>query len=143
MMADHVTVSLPAPFPHQPGLRALTVFDRVPADHLTFRIDGDAFYPHLRSGEFAVADLSDRQPAHGELFLIGYDHSREEIGFVVTICQTKFRADGVFKGWRAVHSLPPAVSLSEGPFRSIDHLASRLIGRIVGVFLPARGIRRG
>ena len=134
-----MNADLPTPFNHQPDLRALLVLADVPAGHMTFRVEDDRFYPHLRRGEFAVADLSDRRPMHGELFRIGYDHSREEIGFVVTICQTKFLADGVFKGWRAVHSLPPAVSLSEGPFRSLDHLASRLIGRIIGVFTPTRG----
>jgi len=133
---------LPVPFDHQPGLRALTVFDRVPADHLTFRVDGEDFYPHLRSGEFAVADLADRTPAHGELFLIGYDHPLVETGFVVKICQTWFKTSGVFKGWSSLHSLPPARSLAEGPYLSRDHLAAKLIGRIVGVFVPTRGIGR-
>src|SRR5580704_9566386 len=51
-------------------LRALTVFDRLPAKHVTFLTSEDGAEPHLCKGEFAVVDTTNREPQHGELYVI-------------------------------------------------------------------------
>jgi hypothetical protein len=63
-------------FTHQPELRALTLYDRLPPSHATFRVPDDASEPHLKEGEYAVIDQSDRELQHGEVYLIQYDSGR-------------------------------------------------------------------
>lgn len=142
-------------FEHQSELRALPVLNTIPAGHLTFSVTDDAFDPRLRRGEFAVVDLSDHQPAHGELFLIAYRDPRAESGLRYRVCEMRrkrSRKDGSQEGWIAHHHEPEGgpfwlahgavvFPLSEGVF-STEGAASRLVGRIVGVFLPAVGPRR-
>ena len=36
-----------------PGLRALTLFETLPAGHVTFRVEDDGSDPHLQVGEYA------------------------------------------------------------------------------------------
>ncbi|MFG1359971.1 hypothetical protein [Xanthobacter pseudotagetidis] len=103
---------LPAvPFEHQPELRALMMFPTIPPGHMTFLVEDDAFHPHLRRGEFAVVDLSDRQPAQGELFLISYASRYTECGLIFAICQMRSRTY-YFRpghGWRS-----PSLPYEEG-----------------------------
>ena len=41
-----------APDVHQPNIRALTVFNRLPPGHATFRVGNDGSAPHLNEHEF-------------------------------------------------------------------------------------------
>jgi len=52
--------------------RALTEFTTLPPGHMTFRIEEDGCEPHLKEGEYAVIDMTDRSVQNGELFLIQY-----------------------------------------------------------------------
>lgn len=153
-------------FEHQPELRALMLLPTLPPGHMTFRVEDDAFYPHLRRGEFAVVDLADHEPADGELFLISYGTPYTECGLTFAIC--RMSASAWFQGpdgayllkpapgrvpatlWMAAHWIPPhdpqdyaaalrsgRVSASEGPFTA-ESVAKKLVGRIVGVWLPGR-----
>ncbi|MFG1212014.1 hypothetical protein V5F72_24120 [Xanthobacter flavus] len=169
-MANHSLApkaQTPAPFQHQPELRALMMFPTLPPGHMTFQVQDNDFFPHLRRGEFAVVDLSDHQPTEGELFLISYRDPREETGFIYRVCQMRSemwgrRPDGSWCSsslmtdgdrlepqWSAVHWNPPATQWEwedrlhagtvrgvEGPYTT-EHAASKLVGRIVGVFQPA------
>ncbi|MFG1293774.1 hypothetical protein [Xanthobacter versatilis] len=157
------------PFEHQPELRALMMFPTLPPGHMSFPVPDDAFYPHLRRGEFAVVDLADHQPAEGELFLISYTSPNTECGFVYRICQMRSRMefqrpDGCMvlrsEGgavpvvcWTACHWIPPGtregytaalrngrVGASEGPFTA-EHAAEKLVGRVVGVWVPGAAAR--
>lgn len=142
-------------FDYQPELRALPVLAAVPGGHLTFPVPDEAFHPHLRRGEFAVVDLADHQPAHGELFLIAYRDPRAESSQRYRLCEIRrkrSRHDGTQEGWIAHHHEPEggpfwlahsamALSLSEGIF-STEGAASRLVGRIVGLFVPPTSLRR-
>ncbi|MFG1270106.1 hypothetical protein V5F40_19310 [Xanthobacter sp. DSM 14520] len=99
------------PFEHQPELRALMMFPTLPPGHMTFPVPDDAFYPHLRRGEFAVVDLADHRPAEGELFLISYRDQRIESGHVYALCAMhlkRSRVDPARTSWYARHSLPEA-----------------------------------
>ena len=156
-----------APFVHQPELRALMVFPTLPPGHMTFLVPDDRFAPHLRPGKFAVVDLSDRQPERGELFLISYISPRDPSGFAYHLCQMHsrpmfLRPDGMLSResspgaipetvWTAAHWLPPSepaeyarlvrerrLGSCEGPF-STEHVAEKLVGRVVGVWGPKAG----
>src|ERR1700761_4046846 len=52
----------------QPGLRALTMFDVLPKEHVTFLVTEGGAEPHLRRSEYAVIDTTDRDLQHGELY---------------------------------------------------------------------------
>lgn len=153
-------------FEHQPELRALVMLPTLPPRHMTFPVEDDAFHPHLRRGEFALVDIADHQPAQGELFLISYSSPLVECGRTFALCQMvgrpRFRrlgggwAQQLKAGaepatcWMARHWIPPAdlrdreVALrsgrfgaSEGPFTT-EHAAAKLVGRVVGVWVPGR-----
>ena len=59
-------------FEHQRELRALTLFDRRHPGHASFLVQDDRSVPHLREGEYAIIDLRDREPQHGEIYLIEF-----------------------------------------------------------------------
>jgi len=94
--APALPAASPHTFVHQPGLRALPVLPTLPLDSMTFQVPDDAFYPHLRRGEFAVIDLIDHQPAHGELFLQRFEDWRMDGGF--GHCLVKATASAGFYG---------------------------------------------
>lgn len=162
----------PAPFEHQPELRALTVFGELPAGHMTVRVEDDSFHPHLRRGEFAVIDLEDREPAHREIFLFAFEDWKAESGYSHILVEARSRPAyfGRPKGWAdcgpgfsfgPAEGFEPCTSwsvaswstagqrghgesrLADGPFRA-EALARKLVGRVVGVFVPmAREMQSG
>jgi len=89
--------------------------------------------PHLKLGEFAVVDRTDTAPQHGELYLIQWESGWRAI---VQARSTKINwcEGGVGVGWY-VGDLQPERLAVDGPYRT-DHLKSKLVGRIVGVFSP-------
>lgn len=52
------------------NFRALTTFKRLGSQHKTFLVKDDASEPHLLKGEYAVIDITDNEPQHGELYVI-------------------------------------------------------------------------
>jgi hypothetical protein len=54
-------------------IRALTIFDSLPRNYRTLRIADDASAPHLKAGEYAVIDTTDRELQAGELYVIQYE----------------------------------------------------------------------
>lgn len=136
------------PFQHQPELRALMILPTIPANHLTIRVEGDDFDPHLRDGEFAVVDLADREPVLGEIFVVGYQRAGSADNLMLRFCMPIIK-QGVW--WlRAQLPVPPLAfqeALQSGRMRTLDgpydddlvHLRSMLIGRVVGVYHARRG----
>jgi len=55
-------------------IRALEVFDRLPPGHTMHLVRDIRHAPHLRPGEFAVIDTTDREISLGELYLIEQSH---------------------------------------------------------------------
>jgi hypothetical protein len=113
----------PAPQRHttQPRpIRALTIFDSLPRNHRTLGIADDASAPHLKAGEYAVIDTTDRELQAGELFVIQYD-SGDQRRHVVQIRSTR-------SGWWAgdlaglrqtnekVFGIPVFLGMSDGPY---------------------------
>jgi hypothetical protein len=58
--------------PQQPGLRAFIAYDRLPEGCIAFPVTDGANAPHLRPGDIAIIDPTDREPQHGELFVIAW-----------------------------------------------------------------------
>lgn len=54
----------------QPELRALELFDVVPAGHFALLVRDDRFEPHLNPGELAIVDTTDEERVRGELYVI-------------------------------------------------------------------------
>jgi hypothetical protein len=138
---------------HQPGLRALTLFDTLPQGHVTFLVTEDGAEPHLRRNEYAVIDTTDREPQHGELYLV---QSQSGVRRRYIVHATRSYANitgpgaadsevwwlGDLRGFRQtrekIGNIPIMAGLSDGPFRA-ENLQSKLVGRIVGVALSSLG----
>jgi len=69
------------------GLRALTMYDAIPAGHIGVLVENGAFEPHLHAGEFAIVDTSDKERQVGELYVltIGIALSLFNAGFGVGV----------------------------------------------------------
>ena len=134
-------------------LRALTIFDRLPAKHSTLLTTEDGAEPHLCKGEFAVVDTTDREPQHGELYVIQYQgHERRRRLIQLTSSQLNITGPGAkpslvwwcgdLRGWRKTDEkmlgCPVYAGLSDGPYET-EHLQEKLIGRVVGVAFTALG----
>ena len=134
-------------------LRALTVFDRLPPKHSTFRTTEDGAEPHLCKGEFAVVDTTDREPQHGELYVIQY-HGYERRRVIIQVRSDLLNITGPgaepslvwwcgdIRGYRKTDEkmmgCPVYAGMSDGPYQT-EHLQQKLIGRVVGVAFTALG----
>lgn len=115
--------------------RALTLFERLSPEHMTFRVPNAASAPHLKEGEYAVVDLSDRDPQPGELYVIQFEKRRAIVQakrfawsahWYVGDLRGYSEEKGIIYGW------------CDGPYRT-KLLQSRLIGRVVGFALSPLG----
>jgi hypothetical protein len=129
----------------QKPVRALTLIDKLSAGWMTFRIPDKASSPHLRPGEFAVVDLSDRSPQHGELFLI-QSSSGERNRYIQQSTRTwmTISSSGMpektwwlrdLAGWRQEGTDPSGIpmfsGMSDGPMKK-KGLKKMIVGRIIG-----------
>lgn len=142
----------------QPELRALMVFDQLPAGCISFPCIDEDCMPHIRPGEFAVVDTADRRPQHGELYVIQWNGGRR------CICQARISGvaskdrpideawsvgslagirgrDAVEAHLRALRETSAGIpslrrlAWSEGWFTE-EHLTSKLVGRVIGIHVP-------
>jgi hypothetical protein len=143
-----------AAFEHQPGLRALPCIDAALPGHGSFLIMDDATSPHLRVGEYAIVDTTDREPQHGELFLVQSfsGERRRRINQVTSsLCNiTGPGAEETLVWWlrrgtsgfrdtgKTVDGVPLFCGLSDGPYETPTVIA-KLVGRIVGYSHTAMG----
>jgi len=135
-------------------LRALTVFDQIPAGCRLQPVTNDDSDPHLRVGEFAVVDTTDTEPQNGEVYLIRWNSGCTDI--VQAFCQQHYNNEiGDFTGWwtRCLRVLfyddelekarkltsaggiteIPRGCLVDGP-RLIETFRETLIGRVIGIY---------
>ena len=123
-------------------VRALTIFDAVPAGCRAMPVPDDRNAPHLRRGEVAVIDPADCVLVHGELFAV-------QFGRGPSITQALWRRHGDHANWwthilnrpgnwpeaeawmRAGRSVPAA----DGPYRP-GGLEEKILGRVVGLLQP-------
>jgi hypothetical protein len=59
--------ALPTPIPASKEYRALEQMKHFPAGCVLFPVMDDDSDPHLRRGETAIVDITDREPQHGEV----------------------------------------------------------------------------
>jgi hypothetical protein len=152
--AEEDDVSAPASRRHlaEPRpIRALTVFDSLPRNHRTILIRDDASAPHLKAGEYAVIDTTDRELQSGELYVIQYD-SGDRRRHLVQIRTGHITTDsgrrelvwwvGDLAGFRQtdekIFGLPVFAGMSDGPYTP-GLLKKKLLGRVVGYAEMALG----
>jgi hypothetical protein len=131
---------------HTPAeIRALDVLDCVPPGCKLELVTDGFNAPHLRPGEFAVADLTDRQVIPGELYLIrwpqcggraivqinvrpfrGVDGQDHRGIWFSPLCRATRKADGSIDRTRPYYQ-------DSGPLKP-EALPAYLMGRIIGVF---------
>lgn len=125
-------------------LRALMALDHVPAGSMLVPVVDDDSEPHLRAGEFAVVDLDDVEPQHGELYLIRFN-ARPAIQQLVA--KSHRHGDDSFVGfWTRClnferYSSEAGVfishrTMSDGPRRA-DEMRKAIVGRVIGYYSPA------
>ncbi|MEJ5087125.1 hypothetical protein [Brucella pseudogrignonensis] len=74
---------------HQPELRALMMLDSLPEGCVLFPCTDESSWPHIRPGEFAVIDTTQRLPVHGELYLIKFGERKDQHH----ICMVRKKSD--------------------------------------------------
>jgi hypothetical protein len=52
------------------GPRAFPVMSEMPVGHTTVYIDDDRHWPHLKPGESALVDTTDREIVFGEVYVV-------------------------------------------------------------------------
>lgn len=135
------------PFEHQPELRALTLYDRLPPGYATFLVTEDGSEPHLTAGEDAVIDQSDRELQHGEVYLI-QSHSGHRRRYLRVARSSYCNITGPdaeeslvwwlndLRGWRntgkRVHGVPLFAGLTDGPYVAETLQQRHIAGRVVG-----------
>ena len=129
----------------QPELRALDVVDVNPAGHFGMFITGDDFAPHLRPGEIAVVDTTDKERILGELYVVdlGPDVRTGAPRRLRIVEVIKSFGGGEAAGIWFAFSLMRDVDLGDGRKARMvdgplgfDHWPRYCQGRIVGVMVP-------
>lgn len=129
----------------QKPIRALQLFERLPAGHMTFLVTEGGAEPHLRVGEYAVIDCTDRNPQHGELYLIQSNYGeRRRYLQQASRCFMVISSSGLpekvwwlrdMRGWRQTDVMADGVpifsGLSDGPMKK-KGLRKKIAGRVVG-----------
>ena len=113
-------------------LRALDVFDIVPAGHFALPVTGEAWAPHLRPGEFAVIDTTDTAPQIGELFAILIQTRDGDRPMIVQSYRSRICPAEVGTMYRFAGQRFAGVIAGDGPL-SAAGWAERCRGRVVGV----------
>lgn len=123
------------------GPRALETLPEVPAGCFTVNIDGTRHHPHLRHGEIAVIDATQREIEWGELYAI-----RQSNGPCIwQVCRTPKLYGGGKRPTAMMHPLnrphmlsngeldwSGPVHMSDGPIY-LDALARLILGRVIGI----------
>ena len=137
--------------------RALTVFDSIPAGCILLPVSDESCDPHLRVGEFALIDTQDREPQHGELYVIGNKNIYDEMRYRICQVRAKTERDVRSRRWQAWYYGPlvpaafPAkgywtleaaalqplrLGLTEGPML-LTGTRQKISGRVIGIYEAA------
>jgi len=125
-------------------LRALTMFDHVPAGcRLQLVVDDDSA-PHLRVGEFAVIDTGDTDPQHGEVYLVRWSNGRKSIEQIIAK-RHRFQDRAFIGFWTRCLNFEPYTSATgntlcvshrstmDGP-REANEIKKAIVGRVIGFY---------
>ena len=137
--------------PPQPGLRSFIVYDELPMGCIAFEDTEGESGPHIKEGEFAVIDTTDRAPSHNEMYMVQWKSSdRRELASLRLRRINVFNDDGTttpadlwFIGTIAGQQpialdgspVGPRIQFVDGPYRDEDAM-DRIVGKVVGVYQP-------
>jgi hypothetical protein len=128
------------PAPNQTDLRAYVLYDVVPPGCTIMQATCDQHWPHLKAGEWAMVDTREREPEHGEIFVVmqnngpalwqTYWQVKHETWYLRAINSPRSGAetDEWLRTGRTLY-------LSEGAIPE-PYLRSRIIGKTVGIWQP-------
>lgn len=136
-------------------LRALLVYDALPAGCIAKPVKDGGLAPHLRPGEFAIVDTTDCDPTHGELYFVAWMGScaadGSEAGDLAQAYRRDLNRDGTAWWVGSMQRPKPsaeavaraiavgdysAFGWSNGPYK--DGVLERQIrGRVIGILAPS------
>lgn len=116
-------------------LRALMMFDTLPAGCKAMLVTDDYCAPHIRAGEFVVLDTADTTPRNGEVYVIQW------IGGRTNVCQARvseMASNGCGETMWAVGAIkqPGFRGWCDGWWKT-DQLKEKLMGAVIGIYQPA------
>lgn len=127
--------SLPTPIPPQQEYRALEMMASVPQGCMLFPVMDDRSYPHLRRGEIAVVDTTDREPQHNEVFVIQWSSGGRCITQLLNRTGFSKNPDHWWTSALTARAFIPGMGESrmvDGP-RTTAGMRKALVGRVVGL----------
>ena len=119
--------------------RALELMSQIPEGCALFPVMDEKSDPHLRRGEIAVVDTADREPRHGEVYVIQWSCGRRCITQLIGPGFAGFSPPEKDHWWTGAltyrQSVPGLGELRmiDGP-RSKSGIRKALIGRVIGIF---------
>ncbi|ACB96744.1 hypothetical protein [Beijerinckia indica] len=121
-----------------PLLRALPLFTDLPAGHKAVLVRQDDFEPHLRIGEFAVVDTTDKDVAYGELYMLCFRRGLR----IVQPYKFPSSIPDVGVWFRFAMPAPGRTVMADGPLK-FECWPEKCFGRIVGLFEPLETVAHG
>jgi hypothetical protein len=131
--------AFPTPIPAPKEYRALEQMTHIPAGCALFPVMDDDSDPHLRWGEIAIVDTADREPQHGEVYVIQWSSGRRCITQLIGPGFSGFSPPEKDHWWTGALTHREYVP-GHGELRMIDGPRSKasvrkdLIGRVIGIF---------
>lgn len=131
----------------QPGLRPFIIYDRVPEGCAAYLVPDARHEPLLRPGEWVIVDLTDREPAEDELFVIQWQSGPSGPQVVECGLMPKLTAQWAQPVWavgarhrgvntRALGFGAPGNIVGDFPYKS-PQLTERFLGRVIGILEPS------
>ncbi len=126
---------------------SLRLFASVPQNFIAHAVSERGCEPLLRRGEVAICtDQEFLYPEDGGWYLIEYSNGTNHRGrerrtrVIVQTYQTQSQVDGQTRWWarRPSESRPGTFNMSDGPYDDLNHLAEKIVGRVVGIHAPDR-----
>jgi hypothetical protein len=123
-----------ASLPALKHVRALDVLNVIPAGCIGIVVQDNSFAPHLRWGEIAVIDTTDKSTEYGELYLLTFASGCGPVRHIVQLRARGFTADTTglwyafaFRGQEKAN----AVTM-DGPLRH-ECWPEKCLGRVIGI----------
>ncbi len=134
--------STPAPA-QQPTLRSFIVCDRLPEGCVAYPVTDETNAPHLRPGDIAIIDPTDREACLGELFVVQWNSGGTDIveawpqQMADALCWKVGSSNRARSAGAVVDRLCAGqpVGWVDGPYRA-EALNQKLRGKVVGILEP-------
>lgn len=127
----------------------LRLYDKVPGWAIAHAMRDNSMFPLLREGEVAVVESDGKPgllPREGILFLIQYNsppYGGEMYGRTTRDIVMPRLTRGKWWVGPLCHEMGRQIFMSDGPYSDENHLAGKLIGKVVGIYNPGAFIAAG